>query len=139
MQFNFSYAQGVSQTQIAAFEMAGKIWSSYLTDNVTINIAVDVQKDFAGNTIAGAIARSNDYSFSTYANALKNDADPTNTDQTVVRSHTVHLKHQYFRNKFDLPLNKTLQSSPPLKVKSFASEYFGFAVSFHIPSLELLE
>ena len=67
MQFNFSYAQGVSQTQMAAFEMAGKIWASYLTDNVTINIAVDVQKDFAGNTIAGAIARSNDYWFSHYA------------------------------------------------------------------------
>ncbi|MCX5935429.1 MAG: hypothetical protein NTU99_11750, partial [Pseudanabaena sp. LacPavin_0818_WC45_MAG_42_6] len=66
---------------MAAFEMAGKIWASYLTDNVTINIAVDVQKDFAGNTIAGAIARSNDYFFSTYANAFKNDADHTTTDQ----------------------------------------------------------
>jgi hypothetical protein len=37
MRFNFSYAQDVSQTQMAAFEMAGKIWASYLTDNVTIN------------------------------------------------------------------------------------------------------
>lgn len=30
MRFNFSYAQDVSQTQMAAFEMAGKIWASYL-------------------------------------------------------------------------------------------------------------
>jgi hypothetical protein len=89
MQFNFSYAQGVSQTQMAAFEMAGKIWSSYLTDDVTINIAVDVQKEFAGNTIAGAIARSNSYWFGHYAYALRNDADPTNTDQLVVGSQTL--------------------------------------------------
>jgi hypothetical protein len=99
MQFNFSYAQGVSQTQMAAFEMAGKIWASYLTDNVTINIAVDVQKDFAGNTIAGAIARTNDYSFSTYANALKNDADPTFTDTSVAISNTINSST--FKARYD--------------------------------------
>ena len=88
MQFNFSYAQGVSQTQMAAFEMAGKIWASYLTDNLTVNIAVDVQKEFAGNTIAGAIARTNDYLFNTYAQELKRDADPTSTDLSVVGTQT---------------------------------------------------
>ncbi|NMF58989.1 NF038122 family metalloprotease [Pseudanabaena yagii] len=109
MQFNFTYAPSASQTQIAAFEMAGKIWSSYLTDNVTINIAVDVQKDFVGNTIAGAIARTNDYSFSTYANALKNDADPTSTDQTVVRSQTVNSSS--FEARYDAIVSNQLVSS----------------------------
>ena len=108
MQFNFSYAQGVSQIQMAAFEMAGKIWASYLTDNVTINIAVDVQKDFAGNTIAGAIARTNDYSFSTYANALKNDADPTNTDLKVVSSQTVNGSS--FEARYDAIVSNQLVS-----------------------------
>jgi len=109
MQFNFSYAQGVSQTQMAAFEMAGKIWSSYLTDNVTINIAVDVQKDFAGNTIAGAIARSNDYFFSTYANALKNDADPTTTDQSVVGTQT--FNRSSFEARYDAIVANQLVNS----------------------------
>ncbi len=109
MQFNFTYAPSASQIQIAAFEMAGKIWSSYLTDNVTINIAVDVQKDFAGNTIAGAIARSNDYWFSTYADALKDDADPTSTDQTVVRSHTVNGSS--FEARYDAIVSNRLVSS----------------------------
>jgi hypothetical protein len=109
MQFNFSYAQGVSQTQMAAFEMAGKIWASYLTDNVTINIAVDVQKDFAGNTIAGAIARSNDYLFSTYANALKNDADPTTTDQSVVGTQT--FNRSTFEARYDAIVSNQLVNS----------------------------
>jgi hypothetical protein len=109
MQFNFSYAQGVSQTQMAAFEMAGKIWSSYLTDDVTINIAVDVQKDFAGNTIAGAIARTNDYSFSTYANALRYDADPTSTDLKVISSQTVNSNS--FKARYDaIVSNQTVNS-----------------------------
>ena len=110
MQFNFSYAQGVSQTQMAAFEMAGKIWASYLTDNVTINIAVDVQKEFAGNTIAGAIARSNDYLFSTYANALKNDADPTTTDQSVVRTQTFNGS-SIFEARYDAIVSNQLVNS----------------------------
>jgi hypothetical protein len=99
MQFNFSYAQGVSQTQIAAFEMAGKIWSSYLTDNVTINIAVDVQKDFAGNTIAGAISRSNDYFFHSYANHLKQDAKTSN-DLRAVGAQT--FNNSIFEARYDI-------------------------------------
>ena len=87
MQFNFSYAQGVSQTQMAAFEMAGKIWASYLTDNTTINIAVDVQKDFAGNTIAGAVSRVNDYSFTDFRKELIKDVT-SSTDRAAVSAYT---------------------------------------------------
>ncbi|WP_434685331.1 NF038122 family metalloprotease [Pseudanabaena minima] len=127
MQFNFSYAQGVSQTQMAAFEMAGKIWSSYLTDNVTINIAVDVQKEFAGNTIAGAIARTNDYSFSTYANALKNDADPTITDMQVVSSQTVNGNS--FKARYDAIDSNQLvslqQTSSKLSINSANAKSVG--------------
>lgn len=99
MQFNFSYALGVSQTQIAAFEMAGKIWSSYLTDNATVNIAVDVQKDFAGNTIAGAISRVNDYSFDKFNKALREDII-SSTDQAAVNSNSFSNKE--FQARFDI-------------------------------------
>jgi hypothetical protein len=99
MQFNFSYAPGVSQTQMAAFEMAGKIWASYLTDNVTINIAVDVQKDFAGNTIAGAISRVNEHSFDSFNKALQGDVT-SNTDRTAVKSNAFSSKE--FEARFDI-------------------------------------
>jgi len=130
MQFNFSYAQGVSQTQMAAFEMAGKIWSSYLTDDVTINIAVDFQKDFAGNTIAGAIARTNDYWFSNYVGALKHDADLTNTDQAVVSTQTVNGSS--FQARYDAIIsNKTVssqQNGSKLSINSANAKSVGSAV-----------
>jgi hypothetical protein len=99
MQFNFSYAQGVSQTQMAAFEMAGKIWASYLTDKVTINIAVDVQKDFAGNTIAGAISRVNEHSFDKFSRALQEDIT-SSTDRTAMSSNAFASKD--FEARFDI-------------------------------------
>ncbi len=74
MQFNFSYSQGVSQTQITAFEFAGKIWSSYLTDNITVNLAVDLQSSFPiANVIAGSVARANQSLYTTFDSALKAD------------------------------------------------------------------
>ena len=99
MQFNFSYAQNVSQIQIAAFEMAGRIWSSYLTDKVTINIAVDVQKDFIGNTIAGAIPRINGYSFNAFNTALRKDST-SNIDRTALNS-LVFKDPDQFEVRFD--------------------------------------
>ena len=99
MQFNFIYAQGVSKTQMAAFEMAGKIWASYLTDNVTINIAVDVQKDFSGNTIGGAISRVNDYSFTDFRKELIQDITSSN-DRTALEANVFKDTDQ-FEVRFD--------------------------------------
>ena len=55
-QFEFSYAPGVTQEQIIGFEMAGEIWSQYLTDNVTINIHVDITNELPENVIGGALS-----------------------------------------------------------------------------------
>ena len=54
-QFEFSYAPGVTQEQIIGFEMAGEIWSQYLTDNVTINIHVDITDELPENVVGGAL------------------------------------------------------------------------------------
>ena len=54
-EFNFSYEPGVTQEQIIGFEMAGEIWSQYLTDNVTINIHVDITDQLPENVIGGAL------------------------------------------------------------------------------------
>ncbi len=86
MQFNFSYSQGVSQTQITAFEFAGKIWSSYLTDNITVNLAVDLQSNFPiTNVIAGSVARANQSLYTTFDNALKADSK-SSIDSSAINS-----------------------------------------------------
>ncbi|NMF59497.1 NF038122 family metalloprotease [Pseudanabaena yagii] len=86
MQFNFSYSQGVSQTQMTAFEFAGKIWSSYLTDNVTVNIGVDIQSVFPNdNIIAGSVARANENQYYIFKQALGYDVS-SSIDSSAIKS-----------------------------------------------------
>jgi hypothetical protein len=63
--FNFKYAPGTTAQQMLGFEMAGRIWSSYLTDNVQVNLYVEMTDRLEGNILGGAIPRLNakqDYS-----------------------------------------------------------------------------
>ena len=51
--FNFTYAPGTSFEQMLNFEMAGKIWSDYLADDVTINIfVVGCNQDSGNNQVS---------------------------------------------------------------------------------------
>jgi hypothetical protein len=74
MLFDFSYNPGTSQEQITAFEMAGEIWSSFLTDNVTVNIHVEMTKDLPTNVIGGALpAIEADYKYRDFRKNLEDD------------------------------------------------------------------
>lgn len=55
LKFNFSYAPGTSYEQMLGFEMAGNYWSSYLTDDVTLNIFVESTSMLPENVIGGAL------------------------------------------------------------------------------------
>jgi hypothetical protein len=55
VQFNFTYAPNTTVEQMVGFEMAGKIWSNYLTDDVTVNIHVEMVGDLPENVIGGAL------------------------------------------------------------------------------------
>jgi hypothetical protein len=96
MQFNFSYSQGVSQIQMTAFEFAGKVWSSYLTDNVTVNIAVDLQSVFPNNNIiAGSVARANENQYSIFKQALGYDVS-SSIDSAAINSNA-DVFRSYFK------------------------------------------
>lgn len=53
-QFDFSFAPGTTEQQIIGFEMAGEIWSQYLTDEVSLSIHVETL-DLPDDAIGGAI------------------------------------------------------------------------------------
>ncbi len=53
--FNFSFAPGVTDEQILGFEMAGEIWSHHLRDNATVNIHVEMTDQLPENVIGGAL------------------------------------------------------------------------------------
>ncbi|MEM9275470.1 MAG: NF038122 family metalloprotease [Cyanobacteria bacterium P01_F01_bin.143] len=52
-EFDFSFAPGITEQQIIGFEMAGEIWSQYLTDEVSISIHVETL-DLPDDAIGGA-------------------------------------------------------------------------------------
>ncbi len=73
-QFNFSYAPGVTTEQIIGFEMAGDFWSQQLSDNVTINLFVEMTDYLPKDVIGGALpAIEDNISYSTYRNNLQQD------------------------------------------------------------------
>ena len=73
-QFDFSYAPETSLEQMIGFEMAGEIWSSYLNDDVAINIYVEMTDQLPENVIGGALpGMQNKVKYEEVWEAMSND------------------------------------------------------------------
>ncbi len=80
--FNFSFDPGTSVQQMTGFEIAGKIWATYLKDNTTLNIHVGVSSSLPTGVIGGALPgiRANQ----NYANVRSRlQADRTTADDNL--------------------------------------------------------
>ena len=83
--FNFTYDLNVSLEQRIGFEMAAAIWSSFLTDNVTINLqigAVDTLGD-NGQAVGGAIPIFHETHYGVYQEYLEQDATSEEDNQVL--------------------------------------------------------
>lgn len=79
--FNFSYAPGTTYEQMVGFEMAGKYWSNYLTDDVTVNIFVESTSMLPENVIGGALPGMTQYKqYQLFRNDFHKDIT-SNTDR----------------------------------------------------------
>ncbi|MBE9031279.1 NF038122 family metalloprotease [filamentous cyanobacterium LEGE 11480] len=85
-QFNFTYGQDITLQQMVGVETAGKIWSSYLQDDVTLNIHVGTSSSLPKDVIGGALPGIQaDVDHEDFYNAL--DADQTTAnDATAVQN-----------------------------------------------------
>jgi PEP-CTERM motif len=102
--FNFTYDQGTTWDQKVGFEMAGQLWSSYLTDDVPLNFHVGMT-EMSGQNLGGAmpaIKPTQDYS--SFLSKLNQDKKSAH-DYTAVSS-----------------LNGTSTSFKSLKKGSFQQE-----------------
>jgi hypothetical protein len=54
-EFNFSYEPGTTLEQMIGFEVAGQIWSSYLQDDVEVNIHIEGTNQLPERVIGGAL------------------------------------------------------------------------------------
>jgi hypothetical protein len=72
--FNFSYSPGTSLEQMVGMEMAGGIWSSHLSDNVSVNIYTKTDDNLPTNAIGGALPGiSTELSYDTFRSRVYQD------------------------------------------------------------------
>jgi|GEM_PF-2113196 len=98
IEFNFSYAPGITEEQILGVELAGEMWSNYLLDNseyidnqteyidqTTINLHVKIGSDLLpDNVIGGAFPSvSDEYNYSQIYDALTGDITSENDHLAV--------------------------------------------------------
>ena len=103
-QFDFSFAPGTTHQQIIGFEMAGEFWSQYLTDNVSINIHVEMTEYLPENVIGGALpAIEDNIKYEKYRRNLKKDRI-SGLDYSIERNQQDETDKftAYFSSKYDI-------------------------------------
>ena len=71
--FNFTSSKGASQQAFAGFIAAGNLWSSYFTDNVTVNIDIGFSS-LGGSILAQAGSYQSSFAYSSVRTALIADS-----------------------------------------------------------------
>ncbi|NEO41848.1 MAG: hypothetical protein F6J90_38215 [Moorea sp. SIOASIH] len=90
--FDFSYQPGTTLEQMLAFEMAGEIWSYYLTDDVTVKIHVEMTDGLPSNILGGALpGLQKNKNYKTFRKKLKSDR--TSEDDYI--AYDSLQEHQY--------------------------------------------
>jgi hypothetical protein len=99
--FNFSYAPGISLQQMVGFETAGRVWSAYLTDSVTVNLHVGVSSSLPANVIGGALPGITSQTFVDLKAQMA--ADVTSIDDWfAIDGISARANKQDFKARFDL-------------------------------------
>jgi hypothetical protein len=99
--FNFSPVAGTSQSAIDGFTAAGNLWSSFFTDNVTVNININFTALSPG-TLGETAASNRSYNYGQVYNALKNDR--TSADDNIA------VNSLSKTSTFNMLLNRTANS-----------------------------
>ncbi|MEM9092399.1 MAG: NF038122 family metalloprotease, partial [Cyanobacteria bacterium P01_F01_bin.53] len=85
VQFNFTYDPSVTLEQRVGFELAAAIWSTYLTDDVTINLHIGSSDSLGnnGDAVGGAIPILHEQNYGIYQEYASADASSDYDDQAV--------------------------------------------------------
>ena len=109
--FNFSYEDGTSIDQIQAFKAAGDVWSSYLTDDITVNLHVQMTNTLPTNVVGGALPGITDnQNFTNFQNAIYGDRSSTD-DYTAYNnmpwdSYDALINGQWYNNNTEIDLTR---------------------------------
>jgi len=89
--FNFTFDAAVSLEQRVAFELAARIWGTYLTDDVDVNLHIVSTEGIDGDAVGGAIPLFHDQLYGVYQGYLEADITPSeNTDELSIDQQAVN-------------------------------------------------
>ncbi len=84
--FNFTYDPGITVQQALGFEMAGRIWSNFLSDAATLHIHIGMSSNLPTNVIGGALPGiAPNFTYSQIRERLQADST-SNDDRASVSS-----------------------------------------------------
>lgn len=116
LQFNFSYEKGTSYEQMLGFEVAAGVWSTLLTDNVTVNLHVGSSGTLPKNVVGGALPGmqvKRDY-LHVY-NKLVSDAvsgnDRKAIDSTLQKHKSSDGQYLYYKGRSDYTTRNIFKTS----------------------------
>ncbi|MEB3356066.1 MAG: NF038122 family metalloprotease, partial [Synechococcales bacterium] len=92
-EINLSFQPGTPLKYITIFEAAGRVWSTYLADNVTINVHVDVTSSLPQNVIGGALPAFVSRNYGTFVNAFRSDI--TSQDDYTASQEALSWNHEF--------------------------------------------
>ena len=96
--FDFSYDPGTSLEQMIGFEMAGQVWSSYLDDDITVNIHVGVTDLLPDNVIGGALPGLTAYqNYGNFRNEVYQDRTSSDDNTAYNNLHNYQYSDGYTR------------------------------------------
>lgn len=132
--FHFTYAPGTTLEQRVGFEMAGQIWSSYLTDDFTANIYVESTDQLPENVIGGALPGiESGEQYQIYREYLEGDntstADETVINNLVTRTETYNVFPAMYNGKYIEDMNRlniTLANAKAIDLLSDSSDLDGY-------------
>ncbi|MBX2866166.1 MAG: NF038122 family metalloprotease, partial [Leptolyngbyaceae cyanobacterium MAG.088] len=85
VQFNFTYDPSISLEQRVGFELAAMIWSSYLTDDITVNLHIASSDSLGegGEAVGGAIPIFHEQNYGIYQEYAEADATSDTDDEAI--------------------------------------------------------
>ena len=114
--FNFTYAPGVSLEQMIGFEMAGEFWSQHLADHATINIFVEMTDYLPENVIGAALPGIEDnVSYEDFRSKLEQDITSdvdsliNYNQQDEIDKFTAYFISQYHEDGYKVDNNEYLK------------------------------
>lgn len=73
LQFKFTYDPGVPLEQRIAFELAARIWGTYVQDDITVNLHIASANKLEGDAIGGAIPIFHQQKYGVFTEYLEQD------------------------------------------------------------------